>query len=394
MTTNYTLDLAAGLTQVLDDETNAYLYGNGRIAQAGSTTEYFLGDALGSVRQLTDTAGAVTLTQSYTPYGETVSSVGSGYSAYQYTGEVRDANGLIYLRARYYASSTGRFVSKDTWDGDYNRPLSLNPWNYVEGNPVNFVDPSGHYAVSSTGHNAMPVQASAQAQIYSALAKTGSQDVLSVLGCSVTYDQNYVGVIDFGALAEALRADYMLGWDNFISAWSILKHPDASLSQKAGAYAYMATWGTAHGLLGLGAGLLTCVAIGPSCTAIVNSLLGIGTAASADGDPTNEILAINHGSNVVYRYVENGLTKYIGITNNFNRRAAEHLAQRGWVIERIPGLSRLNRFAARAVEQVLIERYGLSNLYNKINSIASSNPTYKGAITLGTKILEAVGFLK
>jgi hypothetical protein len=27
--------------------------------------------------------------------------------------------------------------------GDYNNPLSLNRWNYVEGNPVNFTDPSG-----------------------------------------------------------------------------------------------------------------------------------------------------------------------------------------------------------------------------------------------------------
>ena len=53
MTTTYTLDLAAGLTQVLADETSTYLYGAGRIAQEGPAgREYFLGDALGSVRQL------------------------------------------------------------------------------------------------------------------------------------------------------------------------------------------------------------------------------------------------------------------------------------------------------------------------------------------------------
>jgi len=135
--------LNAGLTQVLSDGANTYLYGNGRIAQAGSTTEYFLGDALGSVRQLADSASVVTLTQSYAPYGETVSSVGTGASVYQFTGESRDANGLTYLRARYYNSGNGRFLSRDTWNGDYNRPLSLNRWNYVEGNPVNRVDPSG-----------------------------------------------------------------------------------------------------------------------------------------------------------------------------------------------------------------------------------------------------------
>ena len=59
---------------------------------------------------------------------------------------MRDANGLVYLRARYYAPQDGRFLSRDAWGGDYNRPLSLNRWNYVEGNPVNFVDPSGHFS--------------------------------------------------------------------------------------------------------------------------------------------------------------------------------------------------------------------------------------------------------
>lgn len=34
-------------------------------------------------------------------------------------------------------------MSRDAWDGDYSRPLSLNRWNYVEGNPVNRVDPTG-----------------------------------------------------------------------------------------------------------------------------------------------------------------------------------------------------------------------------------------------------------
>ncbi len=54
-------DLNSGLTQVLEDGTNIYLYGIGWIAQTdGTDTEYFLGDALGSVRQLTDASGAVT----------------------------------------------------------------------------------------------------------------------------------------------------------------------------------------------------------------------------------------------------------------------------------------------------------------------------------------------
>ena len=86
--TDYTLDLNAGLTQVLDDGTNSYSYGVDPISQQhGSTAEYFLGDALGSVRQLTDTNSAITLTKSYDPYGNVISSAGSSTSIFAYAGE-------------------------------------------------------------------------------------------------------------------------------------------------------------------------------------------------------------------------------------------------------------------------------------------------------------------
>src|SRR5215208_4952377 len=58
---------------------------------------------------------------------------------------IGDYNELVYLRARYYAPGMGRFLSKDTWGGDYNRPISVNRWIYAEGNPVNYTVPSGHW---------------------------------------------------------------------------------------------------------------------------------------------------------------------------------------------------------------------------------------------------------
>lgn len=76
VTTSFTLDLNVGLMQGLADGTNTYLYGT-----------YFLGDALGSMRQLVDGSGVVTLVQSYEPYGERLSSVGSGASIYGFDGE-------------------------------------------------------------------------------------------------------------------------------------------------------------------------------------------------------------------------------------------------------------------------------------------------------------------
>lgn len=103
--------------------------------------------------------------------------------------------------------------------------------------------------------------------------------------------------------------------------------------------------------------------------------------------------SINTGKNVVYPYLENGVTKYYGITNDFARRATEHLYTRGWVLQKIPGLDQLNRFDARAVEQVLIENAGLPNLYNKINSIAMTNNIDAESIYRGTYIVQQIGLL-
>jgi len=141
------MDLNTGLTQALSDRTNNYIYGLDRIAQMNTATEYFLGDALGSVRQITNTTGAITYASAYDPYGVVASTSGSSQTSYGYTNEYT-SQGLIYLRSRVYFPESGRFTTKDTWEGDVNYPLSLNKWNYVEGNPINFVDPKGRSSVS------------------------------------------------------------------------------------------------------------------------------------------------------------------------------------------------------------------------------------------------------
>jgi RHS repeat-associated protein len=129
---------------VLSDGTNTYQYGLGRLAEKSAAgTEYFLGDALGSVRQLVNDT-KVTLTRSYRPYGETLTSAGSGATSYAFTGEWADTYiKLLYLRSRYYAPETGRFITKDMWQGNYTKPMSYNKWLYGDANPIINTDPSG-----------------------------------------------------------------------------------------------------------------------------------------------------------------------------------------------------------------------------------------------------------
>jgi RHS repeat-associated protein len=141
---HYSLDLAAGLTQVLDDGTNTYLYGVKRVGeeQPGGW-QFHLGDALGSVRQLADVSEAVTLAQSYEPYGSVMNSAGSASIVFQFTGEQIDMSGLVYLRARFYEPMLGQFVSRDLVPSDDLIPRSHNGWVYVNNNPIVFRDPWG-----------------------------------------------------------------------------------------------------------------------------------------------------------------------------------------------------------------------------------------------------------
>jgi RHS repeat-associated protein len=142
--TTYTLDLNTGLTQVLADGANTYLYGNGRIGeeQAGGW-QYYMDDALGSVRQMTNLNSFVIYDQSYEPYGSVIASAGSKASNYGYTGEWTDGTGLVHLRARFYSPSMGRFLTKDTLEVQSSIPLSYNKWLFAGSNPVNLIDPSG-----------------------------------------------------------------------------------------------------------------------------------------------------------------------------------------------------------------------------------------------------------
>lgn len=63
-----------------------------------------------------------------------------------------DSTELLYLRSRYYSSGTGRFLTRDTWTGDYHKPQSFNWWNYGYSNPVNNIDPTGN----SSCHTPLP----------------------------------------------------------------------------------------------------------------------------------------------------------------------------------------------------------------------------------------------
>jgi RHS repeat-associated protein len=70
-------------------------------------------------------------------------------SPYGFTGEqqFREADGLVFLRARYYDPRIGKFVSKDPFAGFVEFPQTLNLYVYCRNNPVNLTDPNGLWGI-------------------------------------------------------------------------------------------------------------------------------------------------------------------------------------------------------------------------------------------------------
>ncbi len=136
-----------------------YIRGNDRgygsnlvYADKGTDTEkqYYVTDPHGNVVQLTDKSGKVTKTYEYDSFGNEVKPDGKDDNPFRYCGEYYDKETEgIYLRARYYQLTAGRFLTRDSYTGEDDEPLSLHLYTYCENDGVNAWDPSGHKAIKS-----------------------------------------------------------------------------------------------------------------------------------------------------------------------------------------------------------------------------------------------------
>jgi RHS repeat-associated protein len=148
--------------------TKYYLAGSTRIAMRkytipqNMTVEYLLGDHLGSTSLTTDTSGAKVLELRYKPWGEIRYSWNAPQTTtpayksplYTYTGQasymddpttvgVTEGFGWMFYNARWYDPALGRFAQADTMIPDGIQ--GLDHYAYVNNNPVNGTDPTGHH---------------------------------------------------------------------------------------------------------------------------------------------------------------------------------------------------------------------------------------------------------
>ena len=125
-----------------------YVHGLGLVARIGSTGDkaYYGFDGTGHTRQMTDATGSVINWYDYTPFGILLQADESIPNPFQYVGRfgvMTEANGLNFMRARYYSTDVGRFLTQD--------PMYLhknNAYNYTNNKPIGFVDINGFFEKS------------------------------------------------------------------------------------------------------------------------------------------------------------------------------------------------------------------------------------------------------
>ncbi len=149
---HYSGDKVIYETDASNNITAEYTYdplGNPATMTKGGVTYYYHVNGHGDVVALTDGSGNIVAEYSYDAWGNILSQTGTmaadnplRYAGYRYD----EATGLYYLMARYYDPSIGRFITRDTFHGFEEDPLSLNQYSYTKNNPVMYVDYNGHFA--------------------------------------------------------------------------------------------------------------------------------------------------------------------------------------------------------------------------------------------------------
>jgi RHS repeat-associated protein/uncharacterized repeat protein (TIGR01451 family) len=127
--------------------TKYYLFNGQRLAmRVGSTLSYIASDHLGSSTLVLDQNGAKIDEVRYYPYGaERWPLDGAFPTDYRFTGQrIETTLQLYHVGARFYDPYLARWLSADALVPDQANPQSLNRYSWVIGNPLKYIDPTGH----------------------------------------------------------------------------------------------------------------------------------------------------------------------------------------------------------------------------------------------------------
>ncbi|HVE45304.1 MAG TPA: DUF6531 domain-containing protein [Acidimicrobiales bacterium] len=317
------------------------------------TWTWLLPDASGNVATHLDVGGAVVQQSAYDPYGKddkggSAKKIGvtAPNSSLGFQSALTDkVTGAVVLGPRQYDPTTSRFTTPDVFvasaldlqlGGD---ELTGNRYLFAGANPVAFYE-DGH------GLGFPKIKIPSPLKAVKKLAKKALPFV-PVVGAGIE------------AVSIATGRDWLEGGRKMSGSERLLR----------------------TGMLAGGA------LVGVGVTKVAAKVAE--KAATKVAQHADEAVAVYRGFDSTGRF------SYIGITNNFKRRAAQHKLAAGKglgdvaEIRPIKGLERLSREKARNVEEFLISKYGRVGrdrggiLSNKIHSISPHEESYRRRVMSG-----------
>ena len=117
---------------------------------------YYVTNIQGDVISILNSSGEAVVSYTYDAWGNILTKTGSLANSLGrsnplcYRGYVYDREtGLYYLESRYYDPEMGRFLNADS-QLNTDSLFGYNSFAYCENNPINKIDPSGHFAIEAT----------------------------------------------------------------------------------------------------------------------------------------------------------------------------------------------------------------------------------------------------
>jgi RHS repeat-associated protein len=142
--TTYRYDESNVLSASSPTETTSYLSGLALdqtfLVSSGSDVHALLTDALGSTLGLVASTGSLSTRYAYDPFGGTSVSGETTTNALAFAGRELDSDGLYDMRARMYAPTIERFLSRDPLGVTVTGPAG---YQYALNDPTDLIDPTG-----------------------------------------------------------------------------------------------------------------------------------------------------------------------------------------------------------------------------------------------------------
>jgi RHS repeat-associated protein len=135
------------INEVEGTDNISIVYGHMPLARVvNGNIYYYLYNSHGDVVKVLDYSGNQINTYNYDEWGVMLSKSEGIKNDLTYFGQIYDDESKnYYLSSRYYDPSTKRFLSRDTYEGKLESPMSLNSYAYCQNNPLKYVDVNGHF---------------------------------------------------------------------------------------------------------------------------------------------------------------------------------------------------------------------------------------------------------